>query len=375
MDTSYLIVGLDFIAAFLLGAAMIKLLLKVAYHNRLFDLPDVRKVHQIPVPRLGGMSFLPTIVVVIAFTIGSLYQFNIVHQTFMENILFVRVAYLMGAAMILYVVGVADDLSDIGYKTKFIFQFLAAVVMVLSGLWIKDLYGLFGLHAIPDWVGIPLTLVMLVFVMNALNLIDGIDGLASGLAIVSLACFCAIFIFERRFVYAMTAMTSLGVVSAFWLFNVFGKPEKETKLYMGDTGSLTLGLILCFLILVLGTFIGHNGPTRNCKYFTIAFSSLMIPLLDVVRLVIYRIKHHRNPFKPDMNHVHHKLLQLGFSPRKTLWVILAADVALILLNAFFSMYVNVNILLVADVVIYYLAIKLLTEKIISKLGSGPGAGA
>ena len=366
MDSSLLIVSLDFIAAFLLGGAIIKLLLRIAYHNRLFDQPGIRKVHQIPVPRLGGMSFLPTMVIVIAFTIGALYQFNIVHQSFSENIRFVRVAYLMGASMILYVVGVADDLSDIGYKIKFAFQFMSAGVLVFSGLWLKNLYGLFGLYEIPDWAGIPITLLLLVFVMNALNLIDGIDGLASGIAIISLACFSVIFIFERRFVYAMTSMSALGVVSVFWLFNVFGKPEKETKLYMGDTGSLTLGLILSFMILGLGTFIGHNGPTRNCKYFTIACTSLMIPLLDVVRLVIYRTKHHKNPFKPDMNHIHHKLMQLGFSPRKTLWIILSADVALILLNAFFSMYVNVNILLVADILIYYLTVMLLTRRIVHR---------
>ena len=366
MESSYLILALDFVFAFLLGAAMIKLLLRIAYHNRLFDQPGVRKVHTIPVPRLGGMAFLPTIVIVIAFTIGSLYRFDLVSISFTDNILFVRVAYLMGAAMVLYVVGVADDLSDIGYKTKFAFQFLSALILVFSRLWIRNLYGLFGVYAIPDWVGIPLTLALLVFVMNALNLIDGIDGLASGISVISLACLSVIFIYERRFVYAMTSLSTLGVVSAFWLFNVFGKPEKETKLYMGDTGSLTLGLILCFFILGLGTFIGHNGPTRNCKYFIIAFSSLMIPMLDVVRLVIYRIKHHRNPFKPDMNHIHHKLMQLGLSARQTLLVILAADAALILLNAFFSMYVNVNILFAAGILLYYLAIRILTDRIVHR---------
>ena len=364
MDTSYLILALDFIASFLLGGAMIRLLLRIAYHNRVFDQPDARKVHTIPVPRLGGMAFLPTIIIVIAFTIGSLYRFDLVHASFTDNVLFVRVAYLMGAAMVLYVVGVADDLSDIGYKTKFAFQFLSALILAFSGLWIRNLYGLFGVYEIPDWVGIPLTLLLLVFVMNALNLIDGIDGLASGIAIVSLACFSAIFIYERRFVYAMTSLSILGVVSAFWLFNVFGKAEKETKLYMGDTGTLTLGLILCFFILGLGTFIGHNGPTRNCKYFTIAFTSLMIPMLDVVRLIIYRIKHHKNPFKPDMNHIHHKLLQLGLTSRQALFALLTADILLILLNAFFSMYVNVNVLFVADILIYYLAIRLLTDRIV-----------
>ncbi len=365
MSSSQLVILLDFVAAFLLGGAMIRLLLKIAYHNRLFDLPDARKVHSVPVPRLGGMSFLPVLLVVFVFTVGSLYRFGLTHVSFLDNILFVRVLYLLGSALILYIVGVADDLSGIGWKTKLVFQLLAALLLVTSGLWIKNLYGVFGIYGLPDAVGIPLTVLLLLFVMNAVNLIDGLDGLASGFAIISLVCFTVIFMYEHRSVYAMTSVTTLGVVLAFWMFNMFGSPEKKTKLYMGDTGSLTLGLILGFLILVLGTFKGHNGPTRNCKYFIIAFTSLMIPMLDVIRLVIYRIKHHSNPFKPDMNHVHHKLLQLGLTPRKALFVLLGADVLLILLNAFFSMYVNVNILLAADVLIYYLAIRLLTNRIVN----------
>lgn len=366
MGSSYIFILVDFIAAFLLGVVLIRLLLRVAYHNRLFDMPGQRKVHTIPVPRLGGISFLPILFIVIAFTIASLYRLELVHKSFADNVVFVRLTYLMGSAMLLYIVGVADDLSGIGYRTKFIFQFLAALVMVFSGLWVRNLYGLFGIHAIPDYVGIPLTILLLMFVMNALNFIDGIDGLAAGISIVSLMCFAAIFIFERKFVYAMVTVVTLGAVLAFWFFNVYGKPEKETKIYMGDTGSLTLGLILCFLVMSLGTFVGHNGPTRNCKYFIIAFSSLMIPLLDVVRLVFYRIRHKRSPFLPDMNHIHHKLMQLGLTPRQTLWTILGADVALILLNAFFSMYVNVNILLVADILLYCLAVDRLTKRILAR---------
>lgn len=366
MGSSYIFILVDFIAAFLLGVALIRLLLRVAYHNRLFDMPGQRKVHTIPVPRLGGISFLPILFIVIAFTIASLYRLELVHKSFADNVVFVRLTYLMGSAMLLYIVGVADDLSGIGYRTKFVFQFLAALVMVFSGLWVRNLYGLFGIHAIPDYVGIPLTILLLMFVMNALNFIDGIDGLAAGISIVSLMCFAAIFIFERKFVYAMVTVVTLGAVLAFWFFNVYGKPEKETKIYMGDTGSLTLGLILCFLVMSLGTFVGHNGPTRNCKYFIIAFSSLMIPLLDVVRLVFYRIRHKRSPFLPDMNHIHHKLMQLGLTPRQTLWTILGADVALILLNAFFSMYVNVNILLVADILLYCLAVDRLTKRILAR---------
>ena len=364
MESSYLILAMDFFAAFFLGAGIIKLLLRIGYHNRLFDQPGVRKVHTIPVPRLGGMAFLPTLVIVIAFTIGCLYQLGLVRTSFMDNSMFVRITYMLGSLMILYVVGVADDLSGISYRTKLVFQLLAALLIIASGMWIRNLYGLFGLYEIPDAVGLPLTVVLLVFVMNALNLIDGMDGLASGISIISLVCLSVIFVYEYRFVYAMTSIATLGVVTAFWLFNVFGQPEKETKLYMGDTGSLTLGLILCFLILALGTFNGHIAPTRNCKYFVIAFTSLMIPLLDVLRLIIYRIKHHRNPFLPDMNHIHHKLLQLGMTTRQALFVLLGADVVLILLNALLSRFVNVNILFAGDILIYCLAILFLTHRIV-----------
>ena len=363
MELSFFILISDFLLSLFLGAVIVRLVAQIAYQRNIFDIPDERKIHQVPVPRLGGVSFLPTMVIIIAFCIATLYRYNLVRHQFTENVVFVRLLYMTGSAMILYLIGLADDLIGVGYKTKFLFQFFAAAVIVSSGIWINNLYGLFGIHEIRPWIGIPLSLLAIMFVSNAINLIDGIDGLASGIVIISLTCLSIIFVYERQFSLAMTSLSALGAVLAFWFFNVFGSTEKKTKIYMGDTGSLTLGLILCFLILNLGTFEGHNGLTRNCKYFIIALSSLMIPLLDVVRLIIFRLKHHRNPFQADMNHVHHKLIQLGASPHQALMILLSADVILILANAYLSMYVNVNILLVADVVVYYLVLLILTNSI------------
>ena len=136
---------------------------------------------------------------------------------------------------------------------------------------------------------------------------------------------------------------------------MFGKREKRTKIFMGDTGSLTLGLFLSYLVVNLGVFVGHRGLTehRNTIYFTLAFASLMIPLLDVIRLFFFRIRNHRSPFLPDMNHVHHKLLRCGFSARKTLWIILGADLFVIALDAALSLIpLDVNLIFVLDVLLY-----------------------
>ena len=379
MIQTYLILFSDLILGSLIGAGLIRMLLFIAYKNRIFDQPDAtRRVHTIPVPRLGGMSFMPTLIIVITFTVGFLYRFGLMTKPLQDNVLLIRVAYMLGSGFLLYVLGVVDDLTDLNYRVKFLIQIAASALLVSSGLWINNLYGLFGVWRIPFYIGMPLTLFVMVVLTNAINLIDGIDGLASGLSLITLGVLSVIFIYERKFVYSMVSVTMLGAVASFWLFNVFGTAERKTKLYMGDTGSLTLGLVLCFLLVSICSFLGHNGITRNCKYFIIVFSSLMIPLLEVARLFFTRIIHHKSPFKADLNHIHHRLMRCGLSVRQTRWAILGADVLLILVNAGLSIVLNVNILLAVDILIYTLAMILIGRKMKSEealAGAGAGAGA
>ena len=355
---------LDGVFSFLVGGAIVLLLLRVTYKNRIFDMPDERKIHDLPIPRLGGMSFLPTLLLVGVVTIGALYQQNLVGSNFLESKQFTQMAYMLGGAMVVYFVGIADDLSDVGFKIKFAAQFIAASIMAASGLWMRDLFGLYFVHQFHPAVGIPFSILLMMYITNSINMIDGIDGLASGLSMIALGCLAFIFMHEHRFLYSMVSISTLGAVAAFWCFNVFGTREKKRKLFMGDTGSLTLGVILSYLIICLSFLRPANGPTRNCKYLIVVFSSLMLPMLDVLRLIVYRLKHHKNPFKADMNHIHHKFLQLGFTQRQALFILLGIDVALIALNALLSMVLEVNVLFVLDVLIYYVIIKVLTVKII-----------
>lgn len=356
----YLILAVDFLLAVGVGAAIVKLLLIVSYKNRLFDIPDERKVHKIPVPRLGGMSFMPTLMIVIAFSIGFLYRLGIMETPAPDAVMIIRLAYMLGSAMLLYVLGILDDLSDLNYKMKFLVQFLASSLLVSSGLWLSNFYGLFGVERIPFYIGMPFTVLLFMFITNAINMIDGIDGLASGLAMITLGILSFIYIRERRFIYSTVSVTMLGTVLAFWLYNMFGTPQKKSKLYMGDTGSLTLGLIICFLIVSLSSFRGYNGFITNGKYIIIVFSSLLIPLLDVIRLFITRIVKHKSPFEADDNHIHHRLMRCGLTARQTLVVILAMDLAIVLVNVAltrlfkYNLILCINSIFVVDIIIYLL---------------------
>lgn len=369
MSYFYLILAVDFLLAVGVGAAIVKLLLIVSYKNRIFDIPDRRKVHKVPIPRLGGMSFMPTLMIVTAFSIGFLYRLGIMEAPNPDATMIIRLTYMLGSGMLLYVLGILDDLSDLNYKIKFLVQFLASSLLVSSGIWLNTFYGLFGIGRIPFYIGMPFTVLLFMFITNAINMIDGIDGLASGIAMITLGILSFIFIRERRFIYSTVSVTMLGTVLAFWLYNIFGKPEKKNKLFMGDTGSLTLGLIICFLIVSICSFGGRGGLITNGKYIIIIFSSLMIPLLDVIRLFVFRIIHHKSPFVADENHIHHLLMRCGLSARQTLIVILAMVSAIVLLNVALTRFFKsdltlcINLIFAVDILLYLVILLAITRKV------------
>lgn len=352
MNTTFLILLLDFLASVLLGVMVIELLLVVTYKRRLFDKPDPRKVHSFPVPRLGGVAFLPVLMITVAVTIGMMYHLGVTGYFAQEYDVLIQLAVLLGAGMLMYIVGVADDLVDVNYRFKFLYQFVASCIVVLSGLWIKDYCGLFGIHQLRGLIGMPLSVFLIIYIINSINLIDGIDGLASGLGILSLITLTIIAFAENHFLHMVIGVSMLGVVVAFWLFNMFGTRERCTKVFMGDSGSLTLGLILSFLIINVSDF-GEGDPSRNAMYMALGFSTLIIPLLDVPRIVIWRLARGQSPFQPDNNHIHHLLMRCGLSQHAALGILLGVDVLIILLTAFLVRRVSVTWVFFIDVVVWY----------------------
>lgn len=341
----------SFLIALLLGIVMIPNILLVSYRKRLFDLPDSRKVHTCPVPRLGGISFLPAIVITFALIMG----FRILHGIPVENLplsrtLYEFLFYIVGA-MLLYLTGVQDDLIGVGYRRKFLIQILAALLLVSCGDWIRSLGGLFGIYDLPAWLGIPLTVFLVVYITNAINLIDGIDGLASGLCCISLAMLAYMHIYVGQYVYAFLALATLGILIPFWCYNVFGNAQKGHKLFMGDTGSLTLGYILSFLVIHL-SFVHFDEVAHTNPSLAIALSTLIVPLFDVVRVVLHRVRNGKSPFLPDKNHFHHKLLRTGMRVRWVMVTILVISLFFIGLTLLLLPYCNVTFILIIDIILW-----------------------
>ena len=342
MQTSlFLLFG--FLFAVSLGMVIIPRILVISHKKRLYDVPDARKVHTMPVPRLGGLSFFPVILMSMFLVIGFRLFFWDVNVSGLSFNMLYEYLFLFVGMTLLYLVGVCDDLVGVGYRYKFAVQIAAAFLLVLSGNWFDSFGGLFGIYSVPVWVGVPFTVFIVVYITNAINLIDGIDGLASGLCCIALSVLSVIFFLRGQYVYALLAICTLGILMPFWCYNVFGNANRGHKLFMGDAGSLTLGYVISFLIIHMSV-TNEVSPTLSNPYMVIAFSTVLVPLLDVIRVVLHRLREHKNPFLPDKNHFHHKLLRTGMRVRMVMVCIIAISAFFILLNSSLAWRVDITYL-------------------------------
>jgi len=349
------LVLLGLVMASLLGLFIIPRILVISLRKRLFDMPDVRKVHSRPISRLGGVTFFPVIVLVMcSISLNELYHGHFPLFILASNLLNEMLSLLVGM-ILLYIVGVCDDLIGVRYSRKFMIQILAAAFLPLSGLYIDNFYGLFGWYEIPTLLGVSFTMLLTVFVINAINLIDGIDGLASGICMVAFAIFGVGLGMNGWWMYTILAFVCVGVLIPFFLYNVFGKAERGQKIFMGDTGSLTLGFIISLLAIKYVVSMELSESVTDGWPLVVAFSVLLVPCLDVFRVVLNRLQRRVHPFKPDRTHFHHKILEMGFTPRKALVFIELISIAFI---AFTMLLVYVGVLaywvFICDVVLWTL---------------------
>jgi UDP-N-acetylmuramyl pentapeptide phosphotransferase/UDP-N-acetylglucosamine-1-phosphate transferase len=336
----------------------------LSYKKKLFDEPGERKVHTRAVPRLGGVSFFPTILFSISFVLGLRYKLGSVIPGSIAEHFVLEGLFIACGLTLLYIVGIADDLMGVRYRKKFVVQIICASFFPLAGLYINNLYGLLGIHELPGYLACPLTVLVVVFVTNAINLIDGIDGLASGLSGVSLVILGALFYHHKLWVYSMTAFVTFGVLLPFFYFNVFGSINRRRKIFMGDTGSLTLGYIISFLVIKYSMSNPHMMPYQHGA-IVIAFSTLIIPMFDVVRVVFIRARLGKGLFTADKNHIHHKFLAMGFSHRTTLVAIFSMSVCFTLLNSLLVQFLNSAVILLIDA-LFWIGLHLYFNQVIRK---------
>ncbi len=352
-----------FLCIFCSGIVIPQILL-IAFRKKLFDVPDERKIHRSLVPRLGGIAFIP----VILFAIFLVTGVNLVvgNSQFMNTSLSEICPLMFGfcSMVVLYLVGIADDLIGVRYVAKFAAQVICAIFLITGGIWLDDFHGALGIYFIPKYIGYPFTVLLIVFIINAVNLIDGIDGLASGLSGIATLIYGVTFFILHDYLYAMLSFTTLGVLVPFFYFNVFGDAEKRRKIFMGDTGSLTIGVILAFLSIRMAMY-----PMDDClstNPLILAFTPLFVPCCDVVRVYLHRVRNGKNPFLPDKTHIHHKLLAIGMHQRVAMVTIISSTFLLVLANIFLSSYLNINILVLIDVVLWVLVNIWLSKKALKR---------
>lgn len=353
------------IIALIIEAMVLPRVIYIAKKKRLFDLPDKRKKHSEPIPRLGGITFTPIILLVLFFSLFVRSKVSIWH--FVIDYTFIPQLLLFVCGMLLiYLLGAKDDLVGVGYRRKFIIQFIASLCIVGSGLYVNNLYGLFGFYEIPTIVGVLLSLVFITFTTNAVNLIDGADGLASGLSAIGLLVYGILFTIYDLWVYSALAFITLGVLIPFFYYNFF---HKRRKIFMGDTGSLTLGFILAFMFLRLSYYPPSTEVVPSGQLLLIA-SPLFIPLFDALKVMVVRLAMGRTPFHPDRNHIHHKLIDLGFTRKKTVVILICSAVAIVAINWILLNFVDCTIVFVLDIMLGILVNLFIYRRIRQKIARG-----
>lgn len=366
-----LLIGTFFISL-LTGFCLIPLILNFCRKNRLYDVPDERKVHHAAIPRLGGISFLPSmllaaIIMLLAFESITGEDKIVVNQW---------TASCMISLLIIYAVGITDDIVGLKAKTKFVFQIIAASLLPISGLYINNLYGFCGVEEIPFFVGFPLTVLCIAFIDNAMNLIDGIDGLAAALAFIALGGFLYGFYCIGLYIYCILIAGLMGILLAYMYYNLFGRVEKGLKIFMGDSGSLTLGFMLSFFIVKFSmrrpdlipdgkyalSLLGTSLPYEQvCLVF--AYTLLVVPTFDVFRVIIVRLKHHTPIFNPDKRHLHHKFLAMGMTQHQALMSIIGLQLFYIVINMLMIPHVGISLIVLVDIIIFTVVNMLMTRRI------------
>jgi UDP-N-acetylmuramyl pentapeptide phosphotransferase/UDP-N-acetylglucosamine-1-phosphate transferase len=347
MTGTLLLVSAAFVLSALCGFIFIPMILNFCKEKNLYDIPNSRKMHLNATPRLGGISFLPSMF--LAF-IGTMFLFN--SFTGYDQVTFsLWSLYFFISLALVYGVGLIDDLIGLGAKTKFSAQIMAAFLMPLAGLYFNDFYGFLGIQEIPYYLGAPLTIFLIVFITNSINLIDGIDGLAAGLSFIALMGFLICLVSEGLELYGILIAGLMGVLVPFLYFNLFGDPAKNRKLFMGDSGSLTLGFILGFLA------VKYSMDNPNVMFWRpdcllLSYTFLIVPTFDVVRVSAARFFHHTPVFKADKNHIHHKLIRAGLTQHQTLGCILLLALTLIGVNLLLSGNIESTYIVVIDITVW-----------------------
>ena len=307
------------ILSFLLSVAIIPSLINIAEIRHLYDATNERKSHTGSIPNLAGIAIFGSFVI-------SFCLFGLFNET--------EIQYLLGALCFVFMIGAKDDIVELTPYKKFIGQFIAAsVVVYLGDVRLTSFYGILGITIIPFYVSYAFSIITIVFIINAFNLIDGVNWLAGGISLVVSLSFGSWFYLHGYYDYAIMAACIFGAIIAFLKFNY-----SPAKIFLGDSGSLSLGLLTATMaieFIELSALQVHTS--KNILFYitsgpAMAIAILIIPIFDTLRVFTLRILKRKSPFSPDRNHHHHRLLDLGFSHEQTSAILVSTNLVFIFLT-------------------------------------------
>ncbi|GAB4295869.1 MAG: MraY family glycosyltransferase [Marinilabiliales bacterium] len=321
----------SFATAFGITFISIPVIIKVSKEKKLYDEPNPRKSHFTSIPTLGGLGIFGGVLFAITFW-SDFTQCP-------------HLQYIVAAMVVISFIGIKDDLTGLAISKKFTGQMVAAIILVIWGdIRIDHMFGIFGLGEIPYIFSVLFSIFTILVIINSFNMIDGINGLLGSIGIISAGSFGIWFYLIDDFQHAIISVAIVGSLLAFLRYNI-----SPARIFMGDTGSMLLGLMLSVIII---EFIQKNVHFTH-KYAidaapVIAIGSIFIPLYDLLRVFSIRIFKGKSPFKPDRNHLHHLLIDAGFTHNFATFIL-----------SLFSLFLLVVSIVLRKIGTYYLGLLLL----------------
>lgn len=314
----HLLYFLCFISALVISIVSIPQIMLVATKKRLYDTPDGdRKIHLRVIPNLGG--------------IGIFFGFITTACLFISPEAFLKWNFIIAASLLLFLVGIADDLISLSPSKKFLTQFVAAFIVVcIADIRLKSLHGILGVYGdLPYWWSTTFSIVGVIFVTNAFNLVDGIDGLAGSIGVLSTLLLGITLAGFGHPGAACLSFCLLGGIVGFLRYNI-----SPAKIFMGDTGSLLIGFIISLLCIMSVNSFNPQAPYAAFIHspqgtLVIGLSVLFVPVFDTFRVFTTRLSKGMSPFKADRTHLHHYMLDMGFTHTNTVAVLITANILII----------------------------------------------
>lgn len=341
------------ITAYVISYISMPAIIKIADLKELIDSPDgKRKLHKRFVPTMGG--------------VGIFAAFLVSYSVWGQVVAVGSFPFFIAALLILFLMGVRDDIVELSPFNKFAIQFIASVILVFGGgISLSSFSGLFGIGDLSLIEGSAASVIILIAIINAYNLIDGIDGLAGGVGVIA-SSILGIWFWGAGFLsLAILSFSLSGALIGFLAFNMY-----PARIFMGDTGAMSIGFILGYLSLEF--LILNHGLTARPWHIPngeiLAISILIIPIIDTLRVIVIRLKNGDSPFKADRNHIHHEILDYGISHLHSAFILWLINIFMIG-AAYLTMPLNINLQLIVILTIglIFLPIIKIVYKISAKI--------